>query len=759
MRSTVGRSNRSQALIAESAGPRRRPPPSPIVQRDANGSARSERWAAASSLPRSERSSARRSALRSSRSAPLLAPEGDAASASGRTTSPGPTRLERLRAEHAAKVAQAEADKPKVPTPMAQKVDHVQPVAMKTKTRSKSGVPLVHYKAHPFLRESRADLLRIKDQLASFTGTKFKSVKELFGALDVDGDGVISMDDWLTGLKTLNFPINEDEARRMFIAVDADSSNGLDYGEVVSVLEPPSVTSFLQIRDDQWEDIKGFTRFHPKQVELFEKLPPQRKAIAGRGVEGEASDSEWSTDSEQGVPEDYEEVRRKRDAVRRKRHYADKATKAIAKKGALNKHKLWELQVRIEEKLAEQGGSPSIRFLKLFHQADKYGYGYLTKKSFRRLLGPDGMNLPLNDEEIDLMVDSIADDTGSLEPRDFLLFMSTSFQPPVDAIDASRQRTMESLQKNIARGGVTWRTHQDSTRSGSVVTRASNRSFDERGSAKASSKREMMFNATATGASHDGGSIATSRSRASTRLSTARSRRSTGPEISTGRLSTADSRAGYRAALDTLPELGASSPDPLPASRAGIGAKLLGSARGALTSAAANVLETISDPLHGAPPAEKIVPPSGLHVTDHVTPARDSALFGGPDVRFDKHGRDKVSQTGKLELMRRRAANGRRRQRELQWLEDTRAADRKRLEEKQILRTSHKSAQQLRYMEKIVASTYNIGGKSEKRHFADKGGANGAQLDAQRENVVLHSRVKWTLGYQALVPTRPWQSH
>lgn len=92
----------------------------------------------------------------------------------------------------------------------------------------------VSYKESMILRNHRADLLRIRGTLQGYVATKYKNVAGLFGALDLDCDGKISMSDWLGGCKMLNFPISEDDARKMFNAIDVNQDNGLD----VSVFVP-----------------------------------------------------------------------------------------------------------------------------------------------------------------------------------------------------------------------------------------------------------------------------------------------------------------------------------------------------------------------------------------------------------------------------------------------------------------------------------------------------------------------------------------
>jgi len=103
------------------------------------------------------------------------------------------------------------------------------------------------------LRNHRADIVRIRKAIQHYTTTKYNNVQGLFRALDLDCDGVvranclgavgcgdsaahhsrrvsanvqISMDDWVQGVKLLNFPISETDARKIFTAIDVDSDNG-----------------------------------------------------------------------------------------------------------------------------------------------------------------------------------------------------------------------------------------------------------------------------------------------------------------------------------------------------------------------------------------------------------------------------------------------------------------------------------------------------------------------------------------------------
>lgn len=141
--------------------------------------------------------------------------------------------------------------------------------------RSHTG-PAIGFRESLALRNYRADLLKIREKFHTYTSTKFKNVRELFGALDVDKDGKISIQDWRQGLKDVNFPISESDAVKMFRAIDIDNDNGLSYAEVVSVLEPPTLTSVSmnsKHEKKQLEALAGFLSFTQSQAEVAHSDP------------------------------------------------------------------------------------------------------------------------------------------------------------------------------------------------------------------------------------------------------------------------------------------------------------------------------------------------------------------------------------------------------------------------------------------------------------------------------------------------------
>ena len=46
-------------------------------------------------------------------------------------------------------------------------------------------------------------------------------------------DGIISEDDFVTGLVRLGFPVTKPEAAELFVAIDRDGNKALDYREMV----------------------------------------------------------------------------------------------------------------------------------------------------------------------------------------------------------------------------------------------------------------------------------------------------------------------------------------------------------------------------------------------------------------------------------------------------------------------------------------------------------------------------------------------
>ena len=75
---------------------------------------------------------------------------------------------------------------------------------------------------------------------------------------------------------SVNFPITEQDAVKMFRAIDLNNDNGLSYGEVVSVLEPPTLTSVnLKSKGEQQqlEALAGFLNFTASQAEVATNDP------------------------------------------------------------------------------------------------------------------------------------------------------------------------------------------------------------------------------------------------------------------------------------------------------------------------------------------------------------------------------------------------------------------------------------------------------------------------------------------------------
>ena len=50
--------------------------------------------------------------------------------------------------------------------------------------------------------------------------------------------------------------------------------------------------------------------------------------------------------------------------------------------------------------------------------------GYLDKAEFKELLGTNGLNIKLPDEDMDLLISQLADKNGAIEATDFTRFLA-----------------------------------------------------------------------------------------------------------------------------------------------------------------------------------------------------------------------------------------------------------------------------------------------------------------------------------------------
>lgn len=50
--------------------------------------------------------------------------------------------------------------------------------------------------------------------------------------------------------------------------------------------------------------------------------------------------------------------------------------------------------------------------------------GYLDHREFRVLLGKDGLNLKLREEDEQLLMDELSDENGAIEPKDFTKYLA-----------------------------------------------------------------------------------------------------------------------------------------------------------------------------------------------------------------------------------------------------------------------------------------------------------------------------------------------
>lgn len=65
------------------------------------------------------------------------------------------------------------------------------------------------------------------------------NLDEFFTQLNTHGnsDGLIDLDEWVSGMKALGLPLDEQRLTRAFTAIDIDSNGSLDRAELLGVLK------------------------------------------------------------------------------------------------------------------------------------------------------------------------------------------------------------------------------------------------------------------------------------------------------------------------------------------------------------------------------------------------------------------------------------------------------------------------------------------------------------------------------------------
>ena len=206
---------------------------------------------------------------------------------------------------------------------------------------------------------------------------------------------------------------SEESACQMFRAIDIDGDNGLSYGEVVSVLEPPTLTS-VSMNDghekQQLEALAGFLNFTVGQAEVARNDPDgkllaaalrhdaERKAMEAAHGRGHTIEPGLADGVKMGVDIGTGAV--VRDPVHLNRH--QKAVDFVERRAAAvdptpwalevaNRRKTWpsryhkleDIRQRAEEQVQSKTIQGGARFLALFRQADAYVYGGCVSVSVR----------------------------------------------------------------------------------------------------------------------------------------------------------------------------------------------------------------------------------------------------------------------------------------------------------------------------------------------------------------------------------------
>merc|ERR1712072_945858 len=88
-------------------------------------------------------------------------------------------------------------------------------------------------------------------------GDKVEELSDMFVSMDVNGDGMLSMEELQNGLKTSGLDEVNDSFAEMMMALDADGSGKIDYSEFVAATMNKKMANSY---DSIWQVFKQFDR-------------------------------------------------------------------------------------------------------------------------------------------------------------------------------------------------------------------------------------------------------------------------------------------------------------------------------------------------------------------------------------------------------------------------------------------------------------------------------------------------------------------
>jgi len=123
-----------------------------------------------------------------------------------------------------------------------------------------------------------ASIAALQTQLWSTAG----KVSDLFRALDKDGDGVVTQDEFARGMGQLGFQTDEAVLTDIFCSLDASGDGSIEYAELEELLRPRAeIASYLQEgAKDFMLTAKNKHDLRPGGINLLEKQEQERQAYA-----------------------------------------------------------------------------------------------------------------------------------------------------------------------------------------------------------------------------------------------------------------------------------------------------------------------------------------------------------------------------------------------------------------------------------------------------------------------------------------------
>lgn len=105
--------------------------------------------------------------------------------------------------------------------------------------------------------------------------------RKLFQALDVDGNGFLSEDDFIRGAHAVKAGLSEDEARAIFMSADQDESGQLDYDQFMNLLKTSTLLQGVKLPPSN-RDERGIIQIEASREKYFGEI--LRKYDAGKSM-------------------------------------------------------------------------------------------------------------------------------------------------------------------------------------------------------------------------------------------------------------------------------------------------------------------------------------------------------------------------------------------------------------------------------------------------------------------------------------------